>query len=355
MQERNSVLTNEEIEQAFQHGNASQISQTLVTLALNDPDRTKVEKYCLDFLEHPDASIRADAATCIAHLARIHQQLDLDLVLPALYRHQSDSGKYVAGNVNNALDDIEIFMRVPVKHDPSMVDNRILEVKEEEEEEEEEEEKPLTTEEIEQAFHSGNTFEISRTLTALALHDPDWRKVETYCLEFLEHPDDGVRGDAAGGISFLVCEHKKLDLDLVLPALYRHRSDPSAYVVKKVNYALIYIANILNVPIQSPEKEYVSVGPEPTNGGRALDNSVSIQPGNTRYRIGVDLNIGEIVVFGEMEGGKYSGDVRTWNQLTQIMREALIDNGLILENGSIILRDARGNIVGYGKNVIKEN
>jgi hypothetical protein len=108
-------LTNEEIEQTFQHTNVRDISQTLVALALHDADWKKVEKYCLEFLEHPDASVRAVAATCIGHLARIHKTLDLDLVLPALYQHLSDPGKWVAGNADNALSDIEIFMKVPVQ------------------------------------------------------------------------------------------------------------------------------------------------------------------------------------------------------------------------------------------------
>ena len=109
-------LTNEEIAQSFQHGSTSDIYQTLVTLALYDADWKKVEKYCLEFLEHPDAGVRSVAATCIGHLARIHKTLHLDRVLPALYRHLADPGKWVAGNADNALSDIEIFMHVPVQH-----------------------------------------------------------------------------------------------------------------------------------------------------------------------------------------------------------------------------------------------
>lgn len=106
---------NKEIEQAFQYGNTRDISQTLVTLALYDTDWKKVEKYCLEFLVHPDAGVRSVAATCIGHLARIHKTLDLDSVLPALYRHLSDPGQWVAENADNALSDIEIFMKVPVQ------------------------------------------------------------------------------------------------------------------------------------------------------------------------------------------------------------------------------------------------
>jgi hypothetical protein len=110
------------MEHTFQHTSARDISQTLVALALHDADWKKVEKYCLEFLEHPDAGVRAVAATCIGHLARIHKTLDLDIVLPALYRHLSDPGQWVAGNADNALSDIEIFMKVPVLRMESIQD-----------------------------------------------------------------------------------------------------------------------------------------------------------------------------------------------------------------------------------------
>lgn len=126
-EERQAPFTNEEIEQAFKHGSARDISETLVTLALYDTDWKKVEKYCLEFLEHQDASIRAVAATCIGHLARIHKTLDLDLVLPALYRHLSDPGKWVAGSADDALSDIQIFMKVPVQRLESAQDEENVE------------------------------------------------------------------------------------------------------------------------------------------------------------------------------------------------------------------------------------
>src|SRR5579875_1886943 len=197
-----------------------------------------------------DPGIRGIAATCIGHLARIHQQLDLDLILPALYRHQSDPGKYVAGNVDNALSSIERFMQVPVKRDPAMRgDSEGEEIAIEEEEDEEEQ--PLTTEEVERAFGSGNILEIEKTLTALAFRNPDdWQRTEAYCLEFLEHPNDSVRSVAADCIRHLVSNYKVLDLDLVLPALYRHRSDPSQSVVKSVDLALRTIERILKIPVQ---------------------------------------------------------------------------------------------------------
>lgn len=253
--DKSNPLTAAEIAQSFQSGNTAAISQTLVALALYDSDWKKVETYCLEFLEHPDAGVRRVAATCIGHLARIHHRLNLHLVLPALYRHQVDQGEYVAGNVDNALSSIERFMYVPVERDPAMRGDDVKkEIKEKQDEEDEEEDKPLTVEEIKQAFQAGKILEIEKTLTALAFRNPDdWRQTEAYCLKFLEHPDDSVRGVAVDCIRHLVSNYRQLDLDLVLPALYRHRSDPSQSVVRSVDIALRTIEIVLKVPVQRLE------------------------------------------------------------------------------------------------------
>jgi hypothetical protein len=103
----------------------------------------------------------------------------------------------------------------------------------------------------------------------------------------------------------------------------------------------------------NPKHEDVrlGVGPEPVNGQRALDNSVTIKS-TTNRRIGVDP-VGEIVILDDTNDGTYHGHIRTWDQLTQEMKNALANGGLIDNKGRIILRDAQGNIIGYGKKVIK--
>ena len=248
MQEKEySPLTNEEIQHAFQHGTASEISQTLVTLALYASDWKPVEQYCLDFLESADAGVRKVAATCLGHLARLHQQLDLDRVLAALYKHLSDPDKYVAGAANDALDDIEIFMHVPVQrlesnHDKA--DDVVLE------EDDEEEPRPLTNAEVEQVIQSGNMLEIEKLLVALTYHDPDWQRAETYSLQFLDYSDASVRAVAVDCLYRLAATGKTLHFDQVIPALNRHRSDESKLVRSKVEGALRYIQTYLHIPVE---------------------------------------------------------------------------------------------------------
>ncbi len=346
--EKNSLLTEEEIQGAFHSSDAARISKTLVDLALYDPDWKKVQTYCLEFLEYPDAGVRAVAATCIGHLARIHKHLDLDLVVPALYRHQSDTGKYVAGNVDNALSSIERFMGVEVRRDPSMRDEANGKVVFEEDDEDEQ---PPSDQEVQQAFESGNSLQIEQVLTGLSLYDPNWRKTEQYCVQFLNHPNSGVRETAVECLNRVLYEHKQLDLDIVLPVLNALRSDSDPHVVRQVGYLLRDITTILHVPVEPiASTDYIPVGPLPTDGQRALNNSVSIDS-DKQNRIGIDEENEEIVVFGRSDAGTYAGDVRTWNQLTDAMKTTLIEKGLITEQGNIILRDKRGNIIRYGKNV----
>jgi hypothetical protein len=97
---------------------------------------------------------------------------------------------------------------------------------------------PLSAEEVEQALQSNDPTKISRALLTLALHDPDWHKTQEFCLKFLEHPDDGLRGFAAECISHLIYNQHYLDVDRVRAALLRHQSEPHKYVAGKVTYAL---------------------------------------------------------------------------------------------------------------------
>lgn len=81
-------------------------------------------------------------------------------------------------------------------------------------------------------------------------------------------------------------------------------------------------------------KQKGNIGAEPKNGQAALDNSVPIKPTSTR-RVGVDPSTDEIVVLDETFPGKgiYHGHVRSWNELTQEMKNALINAGLVDKRG----------------------
>lgn len=75
-------------------------------------------------------------------------------------------------------------------------------------------------------------------------------------------------------------------------------------------------------------------------GGRfsvALENSVPLGENTTR-RVGVDKENGEIVVLDETHPGKgvYHGHVRSWEELSDKMRNALRRAGLVNKKGKIL-------------------
>ena len=71
----------------------------------------------------------------------------------------------------------------------------------------------------------------------------------------------------------------------------------------------------------------------PINGQLALDNSVSIGA-NTSRRIGI--SDGQFVVLDMTTNGIFHGHVRTWNELTQSMKNALINAGMTNRKGKIL-------------------
>jgi filamentous hemagglutinin len=94
------------------------------------------------------------------------------------------------------------------------------------------------------------------------------------------------------------------------------------------------------------------VSPQPQNGQAALDNSVSYKP-TTFSRVGIDPKTEEIAVLDDTNEGTYHGHVETWKDLDNNQRNALQNKGFIDTRGRVIRRDSEGNIIGYGRNVIK--
>lgn len=81
----------------------------ILSLTLYDPDWKLGQEKCLALLADPDADVVATAILGLGHLARLHHELDLGVVVPALKSLQPDPR--FAGRVGDALDDIDIFVR----------------------------------------------------------------------------------------------------------------------------------------------------------------------------------------------------------------------------------------------------
>ncbi|MDE2510198.1 MAG: hypothetical protein KGL74_03660 [Elusimicrobia bacterium] len=97
-------ISRAEAAKAFKSDKTDDIVRALIRLALNDSDWRWVQGHCLSFLKHKDRWVRGAAAISLGHLARIHGQLDLDVVIPELERLSTDPK--MDGKAQDALDDI---------------------------------------------------------------------------------------------------------------------------------------------------------------------------------------------------------------------------------------------------------
>ena len=80
----------------------------LLSLALYNSDWRWVQDQCLRLLADSEEDIVATAILGLGHLARLHQRLDLDQVLPRLKTLQADPR--FGGRVSDAYDDIRMFV-----------------------------------------------------------------------------------------------------------------------------------------------------------------------------------------------------------------------------------------------------
>ncbi|MBH0777018.1 hypothetical protein [Nocardia bovistercoris] len=85
------------------------VVETILRLALHDPDGEWVTERALALIDNPSADVRNSAATALGHIARIHRGIDRERVVPTLQRLLDDPE--TAGRAEDALDDIAMFAR----------------------------------------------------------------------------------------------------------------------------------------------------------------------------------------------------------------------------------------------------
>lgn len=108
-------MSRNEASSGFATNEPQTICCTLVNVAFHDPDWRWVQDKCLELAQHPDSAVRQIAATCLGHVARIHQKLDLEKVAPVLNQLLLDSELYVRGCAEDAIGDIKMFMRIDLR------------------------------------------------------------------------------------------------------------------------------------------------------------------------------------------------------------------------------------------------
>ena len=85
------------------------VCQTMVSIAFHESDWHWAQDKFLKLLFHKNHNVSGLAATCLGHLARIHNTLEKDRVIRTLKMHLNNSE--IAGRIEDALDDIKIYVR----------------------------------------------------------------------------------------------------------------------------------------------------------------------------------------------------------------------------------------------------
>lgn len=105
------MMTKDEILRVLKDGNASKedkISAVMFAIFnVNDP--LWLQDFCMQCSKSEDSDIAGLAITGIGHIARLHGNLDLEIVAPFLEDIKSKNTT-LSGRAEDALDDIKIFM-----------------------------------------------------------------------------------------------------------------------------------------------------------------------------------------------------------------------------------------------------
>ncbi|MEU2615169.1 hypothetical protein ABZ570_26855 [Micromonospora sp. NPDC007271] len=98
-----------DVRAALDRGELSRALDAMVGAVLyGDGDWKELQELYLGLLDHEDRQVKALAATCLGHLARVYGRMDEARVVAALRRVRS--APYVGGAAITGLEDIELFL-----------------------------------------------------------------------------------------------------------------------------------------------------------------------------------------------------------------------------------------------------
>lgn len=101
----------DEIEAAISHNDPNELIYAVLSAALYADDPDWAQGICVRLAEHEHFNVRGNAVLGFGHLARIHRQLNEDLVKPLIEAALADESEYVRGQANDAADDVEFYLK----------------------------------------------------------------------------------------------------------------------------------------------------------------------------------------------------------------------------------------------------
>lgn len=82
-----------------------------IQLGFNHENWKFVQDVCVILSEHAHPDIRGNALLALTYVAMIHKKLEKNIVKPLLLRGLKDEDRWVKGRAQDALDDINTYMK----------------------------------------------------------------------------------------------------------------------------------------------------------------------------------------------------------------------------------------------------
>lgn len=105
--------TTADVERVITRDDPAEVLYVPIVVGMHAPDcgGAWAEVQCLRLASHRDANVRANVLTGLGHVARTCGTLALDRVLPVLRAGLSDASADVRASAQDALGDLQTFMR----------------------------------------------------------------------------------------------------------------------------------------------------------------------------------------------------------------------------------------------------
>ena len=102
------TMSHEEATRLLASNVETSVVAALISIGLNEQDKTWAWNTCLKYLESESESVAAAAITALGHIARRQGGLDVGAVIPALEKVK-EKFPSLEGIVADTLDDVETF------------------------------------------------------------------------------------------------------------------------------------------------------------------------------------------------------------------------------------------------------
>ncbi|WP_046216663.1 CPCC family cysteine-rich protein [Paenibacillus wulumuqiensis] len=107
----NNIDQNRESMKLINSDNPDAIVDGLLSLALSADDGEFAEQMMTRYSQHDNENIRGIAILCFGHIARIHEVIHKEHIIPLIQTALHDESPFVRGHAESALEDINMFCK----------------------------------------------------------------------------------------------------------------------------------------------------------------------------------------------------------------------------------------------------